>query len=279
MIVRFWGVRGATAVPTATHLRYGGNTCCVAVTGADGELIVLDAGTGFCQLSDALLAGPFGRGEGQLTVLLSQTHWDHLLGFPFAAIVHRPGNRLVVYGPGHADRHIEQIYGMMLAPEYSPFFELSNMGATHEFHEPGPTPFAVGALTITARPIPCAEGYSWGYRVSSGRAAVAYISDARYPGCRPTPEALELACGADLLIHGASTTLAEQQGEQEPCSVEEALALALAADARRLMLSHHAPERSDEAIDALLAYYRARLAEQKHCLTLDAAAEDLVLVL
>lgn len=47
MRVRFWGVRGSIASPGPNTLRYGGNTACVAVESASGELIALDAGSGF----------------------------------------------------------------------------------------------------------------------------------------------------------------------------------------------------------------------------------------
>src|SRR5213079_387095 len=43
--IKFWGVRGSIPVPGNSTVRYGGNTSCVEVR-ADGEIIVLDAGTG-----------------------------------------------------------------------------------------------------------------------------------------------------------------------------------------------------------------------------------------
>src|SRR5476649_1903407 len=43
--LKLWGVRGSLPVPGPATVRYGGNTSCVEVR-ADGEIIVLDAGTG-----------------------------------------------------------------------------------------------------------------------------------------------------------------------------------------------------------------------------------------
>src|SRR5688572_18066821 len=43
--VKFWGVRGSIPSPGPNTVFYGGNTSCVEVR-ADGELIILDAGTG-----------------------------------------------------------------------------------------------------------------------------------------------------------------------------------------------------------------------------------------
>ena len=51
--IKLWGVRGSIPVPGAETVRYGGNTTCVEVR-ADGELIVLDAGSGIRELGRAL---------------------------------------------------------------------------------------------------------------------------------------------------------------------------------------------------------------------------------
>ena len=53
MQVRFFGVRGSIPVPGSSTLRYGGNTSCIEVR-ADGEIIVLDAGSGIRGLGNAL---------------------------------------------------------------------------------------------------------------------------------------------------------------------------------------------------------------------------------
>src|SRR5690242_11712568 len=51
--IRFWGTRGSIAVPGPGTLRYGGNTTCVELR-ADGEIIVLDAGSGIRPFGIAL---------------------------------------------------------------------------------------------------------------------------------------------------------------------------------------------------------------------------------
>ena len=43
--VKFWGVRGSIACPSANHIKYGGNTSCIEVR-AGKHRLVLDAGTG-----------------------------------------------------------------------------------------------------------------------------------------------------------------------------------------------------------------------------------------
>src|SRR5437667_57477 len=56
--VTFWGTRGSIPTPGAHTARYGGNTPCVAVEGTpagEGQLVILDAGTGIRALGRELV--------------------------------------------------------------------------------------------------------------------------------------------------------------------------------------------------------------------------------
>ena len=79
--VKFWGVRGSIPSPGPGTVYYGGNTSCVEVR-ADGELIILDAGTGIRNLGQSLKDEFDGR-PMRMTLLVTHTHWDHIQGFPF----------------------------------------------------------------------------------------------------------------------------------------------------------------------------------------------------
>ena len=52
--IKFWGVRGSIACPSADHIRYGGNTSCIEVF-IDDRIFVLDAGTGIRELGQEFL--------------------------------------------------------------------------------------------------------------------------------------------------------------------------------------------------------------------------------
>src|SRR6476620_1553967 len=79
--LKFWGVRGSIPVPGSSTVGYGGNTSCIEVR-ADGEIIILDAGSGMRELGIAL-EQEFGSRPIKLTLLISHTHWDHIQGLPF----------------------------------------------------------------------------------------------------------------------------------------------------------------------------------------------------
>jgi ribonuclease BN (tRNA processing enzyme) len=274
MKLRFYGVRGYVPTPGAEYLRYGGNTCCTVIYGAGGELVVLDSGTGFCFFGDELLAGPHGRGDGELVLLITHTYWDHLLGLPFPGVVHLPGNRLHIYGPDSARGSLEIVYDGLLSPVYSPVYGLAHIGATHSFQAISTEPFQVGGLTIRALPLSRRlNSPIWAYRVEEGAASVVYITDVRYTDEQIWQTAVAFARDASLLIHSAPYTRDEEIEDYGHGRVEDAIDLALTAQVRQLSLFHHAPTRTDDQLDALLANYRADLAQRGEELLLDAATE------
>ena len=76
--LKFWGVRGSIACPSANHIAFGGNTSCIEIA-AGGERIICDAGTGIRNLGHWFLR----KDVHKAIILMSHTHWDHINGFPF----------------------------------------------------------------------------------------------------------------------------------------------------------------------------------------------------
>jgi phosphoribosyl 1,2-cyclic phosphodiesterase len=136
MEVTFWGVRGSIPAPGPGTVRYGGNTSCVSVRTREGQLLVLDCGTGARNLGLALLADGatdgFRAGTGEAAILLSHTHWDHIQGFPFFGPLYVAGNAFRIYGPAESSALLEGVLEGQMAPQYFPVQTLKNMGATIE---------------------------------------------------------------------------------------------------------------------------------------------------
>jgi phosphoribosyl 1,2-cyclic phosphodiesterase len=280
MRIRFWGVRGSIASPGPKTLRYGGNTPCVAVESESGELIVLDAGSGFCPLGDFLMGGPFGRGEGKMTLLLSHTHMDHLIGFPFAIPVHIPGNQFTIYGPATSRTGLEELHEGLVAPAYSPVYTLDNIGSDLKFHQIPQEPFEVEDVRVEAHRFTHGVGvYSWGFRLTSGGRTLVYIPDVEYRRGDIPDDAVEFVRGANLLIHDAHFTQKDYAPAWGHCRSRHAVMLAEAAGVARLVLFHHAPDRSDDEIDALVADHRDDLYQRNSSLRIDAAYEGMTIQL
>ncbi|MGB9739224.1 MAG: MBL fold metallo-hydrolase [Chloroflexus aggregans] len=279
MKVRFWGVRGFVPTPHEAMLRYGGNTCCTAVTGDCGELIVLDTGTGFCMLGDELMQGEFGRGRGTLTLLISHTYWDHILGLPFPGVVHIPGNRLDIYGPDSTRGSLQMVYDGMLSPVYSPVYGLAHIGATHRFTTISTEPFTIGRLTVRALPL-SRHSHSpiWAYRLEEDSRVLVYITDVRYNEDRIREQAIAFARNAHVLIHSAPYLRDELVEDYGHSRIEDAIEVAQQAGVERLFIFHHAPTRTDDELDAIAARFRAQLAAQGSSLSFAIAAEGMELL-
>ncbi|HPJ95770.1 MAG TPA: MBL fold metallo-hydrolase, partial [Syntrophales bacterium] len=79
MIIRCWGARGSIPVSGREYLRYGGDTTCVEVRSKNGDIIIIDAGSGIRRLGHRLM----GEHNQEITLILTHAHWDHVMGFPF----------------------------------------------------------------------------------------------------------------------------------------------------------------------------------------------------
>jgi hypothetical protein len=123
-------------------------------------------------------------------------------------------------------------------------------------------------FTVEALEIPHKGGRTFGYRVSDGHASLAYLPDHCPTALGPGPDgwgeyhqaALDLAAGADLLIHDAFL-LAEELAAQARfghAAAEYAAELGRRAGARHVMLAHHRPDRTDDQLDQMSERFAAR---------------------
>jgi phosphoribosyl 1,2-cyclic phosphodiesterase len=262
MRVRFWGTRGSVPSPGASTVRYGGNTSCITVRAGDDPPLIFDAGTGIRALGIDLDSG---RSDAPLELFLSHTHWDHIQGLPFFAPLYREGVRLRIWGANNPAGTLERTMRTLMSPAVFPV-PFEQAGAVVEFRSPPFDGVTIGAATVRALPVHHPGG-AVGYRVDSRAAALVYVPDNELrSGEGPAPavrQALAEACrGAALLIHD-STYTAEESADFSGwghSTADEALALALDADVETLVLFHHAPQRTDSAVDAMVAHCALRAA-------------------
>jgi phosphoribosyl 1,2-cyclic phosphodiesterase len=290
MRVRFWGVRGSLPVPGRRTERYGGNTSCVEVVTAAGTRIVIDAGTGIRGLGKDLMRTQFGAGTGEAHLLVSHTHWDHIQGLPFFAPLYQAGNRLCLYTRRRDDRALRTVLDGQADSPYFPVpagqaraqIDFRELEEDEHFH------IADAEVQSTRLNHP---NSATAYAITADGAKVAYVSDtapftdilfgeeflpgppapdARLPpGARQALESMRTAVvrlceGADLVIYDTMFTASDYRllshyGHSRP---DDALDICRSAGARTLALYHHAPERSDEEVDCMLAEARTHAARQ-----------------
>ena len=254
MKVTFCGTRGSTPASGPEFVRYGGHTSCVALA-HDGQppSLVLDAGSGLRRVS-ALLEGQAFSGS----LLLGHLHLDHVQGLGFFGAADH--GRVDVYVPAQDDP--ATVLGRVIGP---PIFPLTpdELRGTWSFHALEPGLRSIEGWSVLALDIPHGGGRTFGYRISDGSTSLAYLSDHSPLQLGPGPDglgeyhpaALSLAQGVDLLIHDAQHRAAEFPAKAflGHSAAEYASGLAVRAEARRLALFHHDPDRTDDQIDAIVA--------------------------
>lgn len=248
------GVRGSTPAPGAEYVRYGGHTSCVAVFGDadDAPHLVLDAGTGLSTLPALLGGRPF---DGR--IVLSHLHWDHVQGLPFCRSVDDPHARVTLDIPVQDDGTDPQaLLARGLSP---PHFPIAPNGLLGEWHFRA---LLAGAAdeAVTVAPVAHKGGVALGIRVALDGASLAYLPDHalnRSTSATARVEAERFVTGADLLLHDGQFTAAEEQVARAygHSTIEHALTFADRCAVGSLVLTHHAPTRTDDALDELAARF------------------------
>src|SRR5205814_429419 len=146
-VVKFWGVRGSIPTPGQTTVFFGGNTSCVEVR-ADGEIIILDAGSGIRPLGEAL-AAEFGGQPIELTLLITHTHWDHIQGFPFFMPAYEARNRVHILGYEGARAGLAATLAGQMESPYFPI-ALKQMPGNIVIEELKDMTFNVGKIRVDA---------------------------------------------------------------------------------------------------------------------------------
>jgi phosphoribosyl 1,2-cyclic phosphodiesterase len=256
-----WGCRGSLATPGAETVRYGGNTSCVEVVLDSGDRIVLDAGTGLRPLGVEL-----GRDGGELHIMLTHLHLDHLQGLGFFRPLFDPDREVHLWGPASPVQSLEDRIAIYLSPPLFPV-RLSDIPARLVFHDQ-PRNVTIGSATVHAGNV-AHQGPTVGYRIEEDGMVLAYVPD-HEPSLgveldRMPPDWIsghEVAHDADVLFHDA------QYGDEEyprhvgwgHSSVDHVMAFARRVGVGTVVLFHHDPYHTDVELEMLLDAARRQCA-------------------
>ncbi len=255
MRVTLFGTRGSVAAPGPETARYGGNTSTVEVQGADGTVLVLDAGTGVRRLGAQIPSA-----TRRVDILLTHLHMDHIQGLGFFGPLYNPAIDVHIWGPGSSTLSLEARLSRYLSPPLFPVHLRDLPGII--CHEVPRAPFEIGPFRIKTGLV-CHPNPTVGYRIEEGDRAMAYMPDHEpvlglKDGQWLEPEwtsGYALAADADLLIHDAQYT----DEEYARCvgwghsTYRHAFEFAALVGAREIVLFHHDPAHDDDMLDHLLA--------------------------
>lgn len=295
MWVRFWGVRGSCPAPLDTdglqtrlraalhHLHQssdppdltdqeavrrwvaglppgiaqlvGGNTPCVEVRTAAGDLMMIDCGSGLRNLGNLLMEEEaFNQGRGQAIMLLTHFHWDHIQGLPFFKPIYIPGNRFDLYG-----RH-DDLEQRLRQQQDEPFFPSSSWNDLRDqlfCRQLGPDPvtFFDGRVRLSSLPLDH-PGACYAFRIEADGKSFVYATDGAYyklddVAMQPY---VDFFRHADVLAFDAQFTLTESFEKRTwgHSSAVIGVELACQAEVQNLLLFHHDPGYDDATLEELL---------------------------
>ncbi|MEK9138133.1 MAG: MBL fold metallo-hydrolase [Bacteroidota bacterium] len=254
MKITLWGTRGSLASPGPETARYGGNTSCVEVLGADGTVLVLDAGTGLRRLGMVL-----PNSLRRVDILLTHLHMDHIQGLGFFAPLRNPEVEVHIWGPASTTLNLMMRLTRYLSPPLFPV-HLRNLPCKLRLHEVPCGDFEVGEFHISSTLV-CHPGPTVGYRIATSDAVLAYLPDhepalgvPKFPLSNDWTSGYTLAADVDLLIHDAqysSDEYADRVGWGHS-SLQQALKFASLAEVKHLVPFHHDPAHNDDYLDSLI---------------------------
>jgi phosphoribosyl 1,2-cyclic phosphodiesterase len=273
--VQLWGTRGSLAAPGPETVAYGGNTACVEVRSREGNVLVLDAGTGIRRLGATL------DGQGRIDILLSHLHADHIQGLGFFAPLFEVGREIHIWGPRSSTMDLRARLARYLSAPLFPV-HLRELQSRLTLHDVPLASFEIQGVQIDPALI-IHPGPTLAYRLSEDGEALVYMSDHEPAlGSMALPESaawtsgLGLAAGCNLLIHDTQYTDDEYLDHVGwgHSSIGQAIELAQRAGVQRLVTFHHDPGHRDSFLDDMHA---VAISAQKGAVEVIAGKEGLSL--
>ena len=262
MRLRFLGVRGSIPIHSSEVLEFGGNTTSFEISFVNEEFrLFIDGGTGLAQYS---YRDKFDPSILKYHFLITHTHWDHILGFPFFLPYQNEKNEFTF----HASETSKSTFSQLL------------LGLKNQVHLPVPLEQLKSQLKFRSlQPNQCFtieekvkvetyqlnhQGVTLGYRLQYNKDSVAIITDTapiengnylgeNFPDNKD--EDFEKRYNEGLInfiknchtvvfdTHFTEKTLKPDWGHSTP---EIALDFCIKANVKRLFLFHHAPEDDEQ---------------------------------
>ena len=236
-----------SALPAFSRGGFGGHTSCVEVA-TDKASIIIDGGSGLRRLGERLVGGPCGMGRGEVHILFTHFHWDHLMGLPFFIPIFIPGNQIHMYA---VQPELEKVIRTVFQKPYFPV-PFEQLGAKIHFHQLEPRKTReLGDIRYTPyqldHPDPC-----WGFKFEHAGKVFSYCVDTEAVRIsrRDLGPDLPLYQDVDLMVFDAQYTLVESAEKVNwgHAAAPIGLDIALREGVKRILFAHHDPAASDQKI-------------------------------
>jgi len=268
MKLRLLGVRGSRPTHKRHLLGYGGNSTSFELVLDDEKFhLFIDGGSGLAARGHALGESPK---KSRFHVLVTHTRWDRILGFPFFQPLYNPKNSISFYASNTTRSTFKELFFGLQRRGNLPV-PVGRLKAKVAFNSVGPgEPFTLENKVKVDTFQLNHQGVTLAYRLTYGNDSCAIVTDnapierGNYlgEGMREAAAGREeefekefneglvrFLAGAHTVVfdtHFREANLKPDWGHSTPA---RALAFCRDAGVSRLILSHHAPEDSDEQVD------------------------------
>jgi len=262
MLLRFWGTRGSIPVPGNSTIKYGGNTPCVEIRSGDGQLIILDAGSGIRELGKQILQN---KQQNSIHIFISHYHWDHIQGIPFFMPLYEKGKNITFYGEGCCGHKVKEILANQMTSNYFPI-NLDETGAASRFVDIDTNSvYRIGGVTVETRRANHSAPTII-FKITEGDKKLVYMTDNELNtrnslNGSSTSEILEkykdlveFCSDSDYLIHDSmydEVSVLSKKGWGHTGNLTLAY-FSILSKVKNLVLFHYNPDYCDEKIDDLL---------------------------
>jgi phosphoribosyl 1,2-cyclic phosphodiesterase len=275
MTLKFLGVRGSRPTHKRHLLGYGGNSTSLEFcVGGENFYLFLDGGSGLAWRGSQITARdpsqkPPGKGT-KFHFLVTHTHWDHILGYPFFEPIYNPDNNLIFYASKTTrSTFTDLFFGLQRLTNLPVPISHLKANLTFETIQPDSTFLIEGKVKVSTMQINH-QGVTLGYRVEHGDDSVCVITDNapiengnvlgenmfagevltnEEKAARFNQRMVDFLKGAHTVVfdtHFTEDNLKPDWGHSTP---DRALEYCSAAGVKRLILFHHAPEENDSDVD------------------------------
>ena len=274
VVTRCWGTRGSIPTPGQRTVRYGGNTTCFEVSHG-GRRLIFDAGSGIRLLGTDLVE----KGPNSIHIFLTHFHWDHIQGFPFFAPLYDGEDTIHVVGPKQREIDVQNLFAGQMGPIYFPV-PFSVVAAETRFEHLNAGTYEIGDAVLEVMKVKH-PSFVLGYRIRVAGRTICFIPDNELEGTGYevgegwAQRIRDFVGDADLLIHDAMYTEEEYRARAGwgHSTYEQAVRLAEEGGAKRLLLFHHDPTRTDDELDVIVSRLRDDALARGSSLDIEAATE------
>ena len=258
MKVKVFGCRGSMARSHAKGSRYGGNTSCMSVE-SNGQLLIIDAGSGLMMFEDELRAAypGFPNHLPPTNILISHLHIDHIMGLSVFAPLGAAEADVNIYTCSRDERPLdEQVFGIF-APPYWPV-AMKDVSRAKCVPIQANIPFVVGPFTVTPF-VASHPDKTLSFCITDGHKRFVHLLDNEVDSMNQTAyeELLNFCHKADMVVFDSAYSeedYARFMGWGHS-TVRQGVELARACKAKRMMFCHFGQQYSDDQIDSWARFF------------------------